>query len=772
MEAYTETVIDSYGNKIVGATVSVYDDLVLATIYSDNGITPKANPFETTNAGLIQFYAASGRYDVKVSHPQFNNGNTLTIPIILNDLTTSAEEAAASAEADRIAAEAAALAASIYAGSAIGVITVPTIAGLRLTSGEYDGQLAEVAGYYSEGDGGGGPLRMWDASSTASDDGGSVIAVDGVVTGRWVFREYYSEVNPEWWGANTIPGTTDMTAEVLAALDYAPVVYLPAGVYAVSAEIPLINGRKLRGAGVTWWQDPSSPPDGSSETIIKYIGAGGANSCVVRMSTESVGTKPTHPTGNNFGVGIKDIIIDGNNLAEIGVYSARSGLNSLYENVIATGTKKHGFWFGEFWTCATTNLSAIHNYGRGFTIGESSNSVTSLGFWANNIVNATAWNSTQSFLNGRDLEFNDGAIETESLGCGIAFFGARTNVFYNPVVELNDGVGFYWSPISGPNRVIGLYSEDNGKVSLTGTPRASRGYSIYVRATTGNVQAHFESLFKGGSTSQYIYLTGTMTTNPVDGMVFNSIFGGMLVNAEWGNYSLISAASSTTNSIEGHFPANNPPDSINPSPAVTTLYVDDTASGIGSGRDTSNYFGSIADALAIAKVVKTITTINISAITGTPAAARILDGFNLSRRISIVGGGTGRLNSVSGVSAYIFNFNNEIVFEDIDVIEFISIKDSKVSLKNIPVIRMDISSTEGAAIVSDNSNVQILGTTSINLTASSALTKIGAKITGGSTLFFSGNAADVIIGETSLSNVVFDGVGSVLDSTGWRLSSF
>lgn len=38
-----------------------------ATLYSDDGVTPKANPFSASAVGLVSFYAANGRYDVTVT---------------------------------------------------------------------------------------------------------------------------------------------------------------------------------------------------------------------------------------------------------------------------------------------------------------------------------------------------------------------------------------------------------------------------------------------------------------------------------------------------------------------------------------------------------------------------------------------------------------------------------------------------------------------------------------------------------------------------------
>lgn len=51
------------------ATVSVFltGTQTLATIYGDNGVTLKANPFTAANDGSFFFYAANGRYDIQFS---------------------------------------------------------------------------------------------------------------------------------------------------------------------------------------------------------------------------------------------------------------------------------------------------------------------------------------------------------------------------------------------------------------------------------------------------------------------------------------------------------------------------------------------------------------------------------------------------------------------------------------------------------------------------------------------------------------------------------
>lgn len=69
MEKYYSAVLNTYGNVVSNAIITVYisGTLELATIYSDEGITPKENPFLTDVNGRFEFYAPDGDYDIEIS---------------------------------------------------------------------------------------------------------------------------------------------------------------------------------------------------------------------------------------------------------------------------------------------------------------------------------------------------------------------------------------------------------------------------------------------------------------------------------------------------------------------------------------------------------------------------------------------------------------------------------------------------------------------------------------------------------------------------------
>lgn len=110
------------------------------------------------------------------------------------------------------------------------VISVDSIADLKARTDEPgDGDLVEVLGYYTPGDQGGGSF-YWDASSTDTDNGGTIIKVTSIATGRWL-RLYEGDIYARWFGAKG-DGVTDDTTYIEAIETFAPTrVNLDGGTY-------------------------------------------------------------------------------------------------------------------------------------------------------------------------------------------------------------------------------------------------------------------------------------------------------------------------------------------------------------------------------------------------------------------------------------------------------------------------------------------------------------------------------------------------------------
>src|SRR5579859_5584760 len=61
---YTDT-----GKPAAGATVSVKiaGTTIPAVLFSDDGVTPKSNPFTANALGQLDFYVADGHYDITLT---------------------------------------------------------------------------------------------------------------------------------------------------------------------------------------------------------------------------------------------------------------------------------------------------------------------------------------------------------------------------------------------------------------------------------------------------------------------------------------------------------------------------------------------------------------------------------------------------------------------------------------------------------------------------------------------------------------------------------
>lgn len=87
MQAYQNVVQDLLGTALASVTVSVFDHDTedLSTIYSDDGVTPLANPFTNDANGSYKFYAANGRYDVVLEKDGYSFVDEDTADILLDD---------------------------------------------------------------------------------------------------------------------------------------------------------------------------------------------------------------------------------------------------------------------------------------------------------------------------------------------------------------------------------------------------------------------------------------------------------------------------------------------------------------------------------------------------------------------------------------------------------------------------------------------------------------------------------------------------------------
>jgi hypothetical protein len=120
---------------------------------------------------------------------------------------------------------------------------VNSVAELRaLPAGVF--RCVQSLGYHEPGDGGGGEF-FWDAASSESGNGGTIIVpASNPATGRWK-RVVEGELSVKWFGARG-NGTTDDTVAIQDTEDVAAevggAVYFPAGIYVVNGASATIPG--------------------------------------------------------------------------------------------------------------------------------------------------------------------------------------------------------------------------------------------------------------------------------------------------------------------------------------------------------------------------------------------------------------------------------------------------------------------------------------------------------------------------------------------------
>lgn len=98
---------------------------------------------------------------------------------------------------------------------------IASLAALRSVHARYAGDCVYLV-QYSGSDGLGSGVFRWDASSTSAEDGGTVVQVTGVTTGRWIRDVPNYELFAEMFGAKG-DSTTDDTAAIQSMLTAATI---------------------------------------------------------------------------------------------------------------------------------------------------------------------------------------------------------------------------------------------------------------------------------------------------------------------------------------------------------------------------------------------------------------------------------------------------------------------------------------------------------------------------------------------------------------------
>ena len=236
----------------------------------------------------------------------------------------------------------------------------------------------------------GGGSFYWDGYSTDADDNGSIIQVTGITTGRWK-RKINGLVDVRSYGA--VPGSTDCTAAIQAAINYvnsdglSTGAYVPSGVWKVDGMLTLGANQKLELSQACTLKRYSTSSNVTPIVWIKGTGAsliGGGDSSIlktekacssgiVRLGYES--TTGQVPAAHIVQASIKGVRLDGMQLygqptgsPDVGIYMVSAQVDSpsyvsYFHRIsdISCNQVNHAIWL-----CGWANGNFINNIYGGY----------------------------------------------------------------------------------------------------------------------------------------------------------------------------------------------------------------------------------------------------------------------------------------------------------------------------------------------------------------------------------------------------------------------
>lgn len=417
--------------------------------------------------------------------------------------------------------------------------------------------------------------------------------------------------------------TLDVTTALQAAFDSGKSVYMPAGVYKTTSELVFKNGTRVYGAGN--WSAVQQTDINTNTTVIYYAGAGGANSCVVRMSKAAVGTDPGTLSASDrtlMNAAFCNITIQGNDLAEFGLYMARAWSNNQIDYVTVTGTTKAAFWAALCWNGSPTNWIAYKNKGAGISLGENFFS------WTATNVDQSTCTSFFGYYSGfnqslvKQSVFDETTNKSKEYGIGV--FASRALTLINAQAAGCSGAGIYTTGAYYPVYFVGGYNEGNGT-----STSSTANWDIWVEgdSSAGTWNQTFSHFHLGLTPS--IRLSGTAPSRTEHGVVFERMARLGTIKADWDNFRIVDSDRNVTYS--GTSTAPNSPEYLpaglrfTATGGVFNSYTDPTAftpsfsaSGVTFGYTTQTGYYT-----RVGRMVMFWGRIVVSSITGTSATVTI-----------------------------------------------------------------------------------------------------------------------------------------------------
>jgi hypothetical protein len=369
-------------------------------------------------------------------------------------------------------------------------------------------------------------------------------------------------------------GSTDDTAALQAALDSNQICYVPQGVYLITSSL-IVDPQRNRGNGFVGAGSPSSYSyttqtggpawtSGLNESIIKWKTGEtpAATKACIAVSGSAVNTEPSNTFAEDtiYGFVLSNMVLDGNDIAEYGLYAARlqaAEINNIYvRGCVGSGLYVNGAYSGSY-----KHITAKSNGGRGIAFGAAREDFS----WSDQYKCNALWiEDTHAWSNGYNKEFDDSSASTANLGCGVYFGPHRGCSMTRVTAELNDGVGIVFAPTSKNNVIRDVYTELNSQYEVGGTDAiddgrcdvggGTAGYGIRFEGQAGaaSIGCEVQNAFFA---SESLWLAGTepSVARPENSPKFTNIMGGTVsyTKTDWGNYRLVDCQSEFYDNAEG-----------------------------------------------------------------------------------------------------------------------------------------------------------------------------------------------------------------------------
>ncbi len=319
--------------------------------------------------------------------------------------------------------------------------------------------LQEGALYYNSTSNG---LFVWNGSVWVSADFNEFtnFTATGTTNARNLVTRFSDVVNVKDFGA-VGDGVTDDTAAIQAAIDVQKgPVFLPNGIYLVSSEIVIKDGTGIIGENPFWKRRTGYVYSVDKNTVIKYVGAGGANSCVIRASKKPVGVPGSDfsppNTDDIVDIQLKNFHVDANGLAEYAFYFYRAGnCGNVVDCITSEKSAKDNVVFLGMFAGYYGTIAAYEAAGRGIVVADD--------IWD--------WVGVYSSSEFNCYNFN-------------ATFISANNGTSNTFVEYT---GFVYPPTSAPttdNNNCGIYIRAGRGSKFKVSSEGNKGRSLIVSANS------------------------------------------------------------------------------------------------------------------------------------------------------------------------------------------------------------------------------------------------------------------------------------------------